>query len=224
MWSLASRRALRHNQSFIHWLSSFSCVYVAADEGQRQLSMCILYHISMDDRFKSMFADTDCIPQVRLANVRRQQTKTGTLASAANGTRELMHEKQSEREGRMPHLEPRTTRGLLLSLRSRCDDNLVFFASTSLSSESWKDSYTISSFSVSSSHIGLILAVNKLGHQHRHRIVCPKWNRVVIIKFTTEAETPSGWFLSTFDHNIFVELHSLLIELTRSLAPLIISD
>uniref|UniRef100_A0A7N8YBR5 Kinesin-associated protein 3a n=1 Tax=Mastacembelus armatus TaxID=205130 RepID=A0A7N8YBR5_9TELE len=32
--------------------------------------MCILYHISMDDRFKSMFADTDCIPQVRLANVR----------------------------------------------------------------------------------------------------------------------------------------------------------
>uniref|UniRef100_A0A3B4VKD2 Kinesin-associated protein 3a n=1 Tax=Seriola dumerili TaxID=41447 RepID=A0A3B4VKD2_SERDU len=29
-----------------------------------QLSMCILYHISMDDRFKSMFADTDCIPQL----------------------------------------------------------------------------------------------------------------------------------------------------------------
>lgn len=126
MWSLASRGALRHNQSFIHWLSSFSCVYVAADEGQRQLSMCILYHISMDDRFKSMFADTDCIPQVRLANVRRQQTKTDTLASAANGTRELMHEKQSEREGRTPHLEPGTTRGLLLSLRSSCDDNFVF--------------------------------------------------------------------------------------------------
>ncbi|XP_029286313.1 kinesin-associated protein 3a [Cottoperca gobio] len=35
-----------------------------ADEGQRQLSMCILYHISMDDRFKSMFAETDCIPQL----------------------------------------------------------------------------------------------------------------------------------------------------------------
>ncbi|XP_062419707.1 kinesin-associated protein 3a isoform X3 [Pungitius pungitius] len=35
-----------------------------ADEAQRQLSMCILYHISMDDRFKSMFADTDCIPQL----------------------------------------------------------------------------------------------------------------------------------------------------------------
>ncbi|TMS20742.1 Kinesin-associated protein 3 [Larimichthys crocea] len=35
-----------------------------ADEGQRQLSMCILYHISMDDRFKSVFADTGCIPQL----------------------------------------------------------------------------------------------------------------------------------------------------------------
>jgi len=44
--------------------------------------MCILYHITMEDRFKSMFADTDCIPQVRLANVRRQQTKTDTSASA----------------------------------------------------------------------------------------------------------------------------------------------
>uniref|UniRef100_A0A8C1C5M4 Kinesin-associated protein 3a n=1 Tax=Cyprinus carpio carpio TaxID=630221 RepID=A0A8C1C5M4_CYPCA len=35
------------------------------DEAQRQIAMCILYHISMDDRFKSMFAYTDCIPQVR---------------------------------------------------------------------------------------------------------------------------------------------------------------
>ncbi|XP_041861743.1 kinesin-associated protein 3a isoform X2 [Melanotaenia boesemani] len=35
-----------------------------ADEGQRQLSTYILYHISMEDRFKSMFADTDCIPQL----------------------------------------------------------------------------------------------------------------------------------------------------------------
>lgn len=87
--------------------------------------MCILYHISMDDRFKSMFADTDCIPQVRLANVRRQQTKTHTLASAANGTLQLMHEKRSEREGCTPHLELKTTKGLLLSLRSRCDDNSV---------------------------------------------------------------------------------------------------
>uniref|UniRef100_A0A673W533 Kinesin-associated protein 3a n=1 Tax=Salmo trutta TaxID=8032 RepID=A0A673W533_SALTR len=35
-----------------------------ADESQRQLCMCILYHISVDDRFKSMFAYTDCIPQL----------------------------------------------------------------------------------------------------------------------------------------------------------------
>ncbi|KAJ7986251.1 hypothetical protein DPEC_G00338010 [Dallia pectoralis] len=35
-----------------------------ADESQRQVCMCILYHISVDDRFKSMFAHTDCIPQV----------------------------------------------------------------------------------------------------------------------------------------------------------------
>lgn len=41
------------------------CVCVSGDEAQRQIAMCILYHISMDDRFKSMFAYTDCIPQVR---------------------------------------------------------------------------------------------------------------------------------------------------------------
>uniref|UniRef100_A0A672Q451 Kinesin-associated protein 3-like n=1 Tax=Sinocyclocheilus grahami TaxID=75366 RepID=A0A672Q451_SINGR len=40
------------------------CVCVSGDEAQRQIAMCILYHISMDDRFKSMFAYTDCIPQV----------------------------------------------------------------------------------------------------------------------------------------------------------------
>ncbi|KAF0041626.1 hypothetical protein F2P81_005158 [Scophthalmus maximus] len=34
------------------------------DEGQRRLSVRILYHISMDDAFKSRFADTDCIPQL----------------------------------------------------------------------------------------------------------------------------------------------------------------
>uniref|UniRef100_A0A8C1CSI0 Kinesin-associated protein 3a n=1 Tax=Cyprinus carpio carpio TaxID=630221 RepID=A0A8C1CSI0_CYPCA len=39
------------------------------DEAQRQIAMCILYHISMDDRFKSMFAYTDCIPQVRVLNL-----------------------------------------------------------------------------------------------------------------------------------------------------------
>ncbi|NWS43916.1 KIFA3 protein, partial [Probosciger aterrimus] len=35
-----------------------------ANESYKQIAMCILYHISMDDRFKSMFAYTDCIPQV----------------------------------------------------------------------------------------------------------------------------------------------------------------
>ncbi|KAG5850592.1 hypothetical protein ANANG_G00084090 [Anguilla anguilla] len=34
------------------------------NEAQRQIAMCILYHISVDDRFKSMFAYTDCIPQL----------------------------------------------------------------------------------------------------------------------------------------------------------------
>ncbi|XP_027019194.2 kinesin-associated protein 3a isoform X1 [Tachysurus fulvidraco] len=34
------------------------------DEAQNHLAMRILYHISIDDRFKSMFAYTDCIPQV----------------------------------------------------------------------------------------------------------------------------------------------------------------
>uniref|UniRef100_A0A4W3JM48 Kinesin-associated protein 3a n=1 Tax=Callorhinchus milii TaxID=7868 RepID=A0A4W3JM48_CALMI len=33
-------------------------------ENHRQIIMCILYHITMDDRFKSMFAYTDCIPQL----------------------------------------------------------------------------------------------------------------------------------------------------------------
>ncbi|MBN3289540.1 KIFA3 protein, partial [Polypterus senegalus] len=33
------------------------------NENHKQIAMCILYHISIDDRFKSMFAYTDCIPQ-----------------------------------------------------------------------------------------------------------------------------------------------------------------
>ncbi|XP_035026684.1 kinesin-associated protein 3 isoform X2 [Hippoglossus stenolepis] len=35
-----------------------------ADENNRQVVMRILYHISMDDRFKGMFVYTDCIPQL----------------------------------------------------------------------------------------------------------------------------------------------------------------
>nr|XP_019956858.1 PREDICTED: kinesin-associated protein 3 [Paralichthys olivaceus] len=34
------------------------------DENNRQVVMRILYHISMDDRFKGMFVYTDCIPQL----------------------------------------------------------------------------------------------------------------------------------------------------------------
>ncbi|XP_006005529.1 kinesin-associated protein 3a isoform X2 [Latimeria chalumnae] len=34
------------------------------NEAHRQIAMCILYHVSIDDRFKSMFAYTDCIPQL----------------------------------------------------------------------------------------------------------------------------------------------------------------
>uniref|UniRef100_A0A8C8F8E9 Kinesin-associated protein 3 n=1 Tax=Oncorhynchus tshawytscha TaxID=74940 RepID=A0A8C8F8E9_ONCTS len=48
-----------------------------ADEKQGQLCMCILYHISVDDRFKSMFAYTDCIPQVRLGNGLKMLMKRG---------------------------------------------------------------------------------------------------------------------------------------------------
>lgn len=69
--------------------------------------MCILYHISMDDRFKSMFADTDCIPQVRLANVRYRQTQADTLASAAHGTREFNAWESEGEEG------TRTTSGTI---------------------------------------------------------------------------------------------------------------
>lgn len=37
----------------------------AGDENNRQIAMRILYHISIDDRFKGMFVHTDCIPQVQ---------------------------------------------------------------------------------------------------------------------------------------------------------------
>ncbi|NXK64655.1 KIFA3 protein, partial [Sylvietta virens] len=34
------------------------------NENNKKVALCILYHISMDDCFKSMFAYTDCIPQL----------------------------------------------------------------------------------------------------------------------------------------------------------------
>uniref|UniRef100_A0A673WT42 Kinesin-associated protein 3b n=1 Tax=Salmo trutta TaxID=8032 RepID=A0A673WT42_SALTR len=48
-------------------LSGLMCSNVfllSGDENHKQMAMCILYHISVDDRFKSMFAYTDCIPQL----------------------------------------------------------------------------------------------------------------------------------------------------------------
>uniref|UniRef100_A0A4W4EE23 Kinesin-associated protein 3a n=1 Tax=Electrophorus electricus TaxID=8005 RepID=A0A4W4EE23_ELEEL len=62
---------LLHNLSFDTGLRSkmvqaglLPKLTVLLDETQRHLAVRILYHISMDDRFKSMFAYTDCIPQV----------------------------------------------------------------------------------------------------------------------------------------------------------------
>ncbi|KAK6313764.1 hypothetical protein J4Q44_G00152230 [Coregonus suidteri] len=57
-----------------------------ADESQGQLCMCILYHISVDDRFKSMFAYTDCIPQVNLAANKRN----AQVICEGNGLKMLM--------------------------------------------------------------------------------------------------------------------------------------
>uniref|UniRef100_A0AAZ3SM92 Kinesin-associated protein 3b n=1 Tax=Oncorhynchus tshawytscha TaxID=74940 RepID=A0AAZ3SM92_ONCTS len=45
------------------------------DENHKQMAMCILYHISVDDRFKSMFAYTDCIPQVTVQHLILDQNK-----------------------------------------------------------------------------------------------------------------------------------------------------
>lgn len=41
------------------------CFFIyLANEIHSVVVLCILYHISMDDRFKSMFTFTDCIPIV----------------------------------------------------------------------------------------------------------------------------------------------------------------
>ena len=36
----------------------------AANENHALVVLCILYHISVDDKAKSLFAYTDCIPMV----------------------------------------------------------------------------------------------------------------------------------------------------------------
>lgn len=66
--------------------------------------MCILYHISVDDRFKSMFAYTDCIPQVRLGSVYSRVGGWGhrpdSISIEANSLG-IMHEKKGCSEGRV---------------------------------------------------------------------------------------------------------------------------
>jgi hypothetical protein len=41
-------------------------VYVADNENHKLIVLCILYHISLDDKAKSMFTYTDCIPMVSM--------------------------------------------------------------------------------------------------------------------------------------------------------------
>uniref|UniRef100_A0AAZ1X0V7 Kinesin-associated protein 3a n=1 Tax=Oreochromis aureus TaxID=47969 RepID=A0AAZ1X0V7_OREAU len=55
----------------------------------QQLSMSILYNISMDHKFRSMFADTNCIPQVRLVDERLRVAMTLQLP-LGNGLKMLM--------------------------------------------------------------------------------------------------------------------------------------
>ena len=40
------------------------CVCVADNENHKLIVLCILYHITLDDKAKSMFTYTDCIPMV----------------------------------------------------------------------------------------------------------------------------------------------------------------
>uniref|UniRef100_A0A6Q2WPS2 Kinesin-associated protein 3b n=1 Tax=Esox lucius TaxID=8010 RepID=A0A6Q2WPS2_ESOLU len=62
------------------------------DENHKQIAMCILYHISVDDRFKSMFAYTDCIPQVtlHLIHLSEKSTEICGLCFSGNGLKMLM--------------------------------------------------------------------------------------------------------------------------------------
>ncbi len=42
----------------------FFLIFSLGDDMYKHVAMRILYHISVDDKAKSMFAYTDCIPQV----------------------------------------------------------------------------------------------------------------------------------------------------------------
>uniref|UniRef100_A0A3P9N3R7 Kinesin-associated protein 3a n=1 Tax=Poecilia reticulata TaxID=8081 RepID=A0A3P9N3R7_POERE len=59
--NLSFDAALRGQMVQAGLLPRLSCLL---GERSPQLAMCVLYHISMDDRFKPMFAHSDCIPQL----------------------------------------------------------------------------------------------------------------------------------------------------------------
>ena len=40
--------------------------YFTDNENHKMIVLCILYHVSMDDKAKSMFTFTDCIPIVSI--------------------------------------------------------------------------------------------------------------------------------------------------------------
>ena len=48
--------------SIVGKISNVLCI--ADNENHKLIVLCILYHISMDDKSKSMFTYTDCIPIV----------------------------------------------------------------------------------------------------------------------------------------------------------------
>ncbi|KFW64786.1 Kinesin-associated protein 3, partial [Pygoscelis adeliae] len=62
VWTLKTLCGLRNKMVQVGLLPKLTALL--ANENYKQVAMCILYHISMDDRFKSMFAYTDCIPQL----------------------------------------------------------------------------------------------------------------------------------------------------------------
>ena len=50
-----------------HSIMVIVCDIYSGVESHRVIVLCILYHISIDEKSRSMFAYTDCLPQVRTA-------------------------------------------------------------------------------------------------------------------------------------------------------------
>lgn len=107
----------------------------------------------------------------------------------------------SEREGCTPHLEPETTRGLLLSLHSHGDDNFVFspLLFFPLSPEKiltpLHPFLCLLTYYLPNGHL-LNLSINTELEPFVNTEI-----KVVIMemKFTAVVQTPSGGFLSTFE-------------------------